>query len=306
MTEDQPSAVWPDGMAAPVSEGGAPRGTGGERPAIVIVCRDATEREAFGRELSGRYGMDYRIVHCGDPAELGTLIRELLVAGTPVALVIGGVGEADPDGIEVLAQVRAVDRAVLRVAAVRWGEWDSARPVFDAVTMGKIDHWVTCPVQSPDEDFYESITRFLGEWRRRYGGSFEPVQVIGEQWSARSLELRDAFSRNGIPIGFYDAGSARGRRRLRELGAEPAELPVVVIRFGGQLSVLGNPSNLEIADAFGLMTPDSRWRGVRCRGGGGGPGRAGHRGLCLLRGPTDGGRGARGHRRPGGDQCDDP
>jgi thioredoxin reductase len=176
-------------------------------------------------------------------------------AGTPVALVIGGVGAADPDGIEVLAPVRAIDRTVVRVAAFRWGEWDSARPVFDAVALGKIDHWVTCPVQSPDEDFHESITRFLGEWRRRHGGGFEPVQVIGEQWSARSLELRDAFSRNGIPIGFYDAGSARGRQRLQELGAEPAELPVVVVRFGGRQSVLNDPSNLEIADAFGLMTP---------------------------------------------------
>ena len=254
MTEEQSSAVRPERMAAPVGEGRAPRGAGRERPAIVIVCRDAMEREAFGRELSGRYGMDYRIVHCGDPAELGAVIRELLAAGTPVALVIGGVGEADPDGIEVLAPVRAIDRTVVRVAAVRWGEWDSARPVFDAVTMGKIDHWVTCPVQSPDEEFHESITRFLGEWRSQRGG-FEPVQVIGEHWSARSLELRDAFSRNGIPIGFYDAGFARGRQRLRELGAELAELPVVVLRFGGRQSVLANPSNLEIADAFGLMTP---------------------------------------------------
>ena len=42
-----------------------------------------------------------------DPAELEPVIRELLAAGTPVALVIGGVGEADPDGIEVLARVRA-------------------------------------------------------------------------------------------------------------------------------------------------------------------------------------------------------
>jgi thioredoxin reductase (NADPH) len=81
------------------------------------------------------------------------------------------------------------------------------------------------------------------------------VQVIGEHWSPRSQELRDAFSRNGIPLGFYDAGSARGRQRLAELGSGSAELPVVVVRFGGQQQVLANPSNLEIAEAFGLMTP---------------------------------------------------
>src|SRR5204863_3103804 len=47
----------------------------------------------------------------------------------------------------------------------------------------------------------------------------------------------------------------RGRQMLRELRAGPADLPVIVIRFGGQRPVLANPSNLEIADAFGLMTP---------------------------------------------------
>jgi thioredoxin reductase (NADPH) len=141
------------------------------------------------------------------------------------------------------------------VAAVRWGEWDTARPIFEAITAGKIDHWVTRPVQSPDEQFHESITRFLGEWSTRRGGGFEAVQVIGEHWSARSQELRDTFTRNGIPLGFYDADSARGRQVLDQLHAGSAELPVVVLRFGGQRSVLANPSNLEIADAFGLMTP---------------------------------------------------
>ena len=182
-------------------------------------------------------------------------MKELIAAGTPVALVIGGVGEADPDGIEVLARVRAIDSTVPRVAAVRWGEWDTARPIFEAISTGKIDHWVTRPVQSPDEDFHQAITQFLGEWGSERGGSFEAVQVIGQPWSARSEDLRDTFARNGIPIGFYDAGSGRGRQILGEHHMESAELPVVVIRFDGERAALANPSNLEIAEAFGLTTP---------------------------------------------------
>jgi thioredoxin reductase len=255
MTEDRPSAAQPDRTAAPVGQHSTAPGMGQKRAAIVVVGRDAGVRKALGEELSGRYGVDYQIVVSDEPAVLEPVIRELLSAGMPVALVIGGVGDTDPDGIEVLARVRGIDPTVLRVAAVRWGEWDAARPVFDAVTTGKIDHWVTRPVQSPDEQFHESITRFLSEWSSRHGGGFEAVQVIGAHWSARSQELRDTFSRNGIPLGFYDADGARGQRLLRELRAESAELPVVVLRFGGQQSVLVNPSNLEIADAFGLMTP---------------------------------------------------
>ena len=179
-------------------------------------------------------------------------MRDLRAAGLPVALVIGGVGGQDPDGIEVLAAVRGIDPTALRVAAVRWGDWESVRSVFDAVTVGTLDHWVTTPVQAPDEEFHRSITEFLREWSSGRGGGFEAAQVIGERWSARSQELRDLFARHRIPAGFYDAASGPGRQMLRELGLASPDLPVVVLRFGAGRPALINPSNAEIADAFGV------------------------------------------------------
>ena len=223
--------------------------------AIVLVSSEAGALQALGQELTKRYGADYQVVLCGEPAALETQIRDLLAAGIPVALVIGGVGAEDPDGIEVLAAIRAVDPTASRVAAVRWGEFDAARPLFDAVALGQIDHWVMRPVQTPDEDFHHAITGFLSEWASRRGSGFEAIWVIGERWSARSQELRDTFSRNGIPIGFYDTATQQGQRMIRELGLVSPDLPVVVLRFGADRSTLVNPTNLEIADAFGLMTP---------------------------------------------------
>jgi len=252
MTDNQ----FPVGQAAAQgSREPARGGTTSPKAAIVVACRDAAARDVLTQELGKRYGGDYAIVVCHQPGELESRIRELLAAGTPVALVIGGVGAQDPDGIGVLAAIRAIDPIASRVAAVRWGEFEAARPLFDAVTVGKIDHWIMQPVQTPDEDFHRAITGFLSEWDSRNGGGFEAVWVIGERWSARSQELRDTFSRNGIPIGFYDATSERGRQMLDELGLVSPELPVVVLRFGEKRSTLVNPSNLEIADAFGLMTP---------------------------------------------------
>jgi thioredoxin reductase (NADPH) len=223
--------------------------------AIVLVGSDAATLQALSQELAKRYTADYQVVVCGQPAGLDTQIRDLLATGTPVALVIGCVGAQDPDGIEVLAAIRAVDPTASRVAAVRWGEFDAARPLFDAVALGKIDHWVMRPVQTPDEEFHHAITGFLSEWGSRQGSGFEAVWVIGERWSARSQELRDTFSRNGIPIGFYDAVTQQGQQMLRELGLVSPDLPVVVLRFGAERSTLVNPTNLEIADSFGLMTP---------------------------------------------------
>jgi thioredoxin reductase len=229
----------------------------GAQAAIVVVCGEPGTREVLGRELCKRYGADYQIVVCDRPAEVEPWMRDLRAAGLPVALVIGGVGAQDRDGLQVLAGVRRIDPTALRVAAVGWGDWASVRSVFDAVTLGTIDHWVTCPVQNPAEEFHRSITEFLTEWSSGRGGGFEAVRVIGERWSARSQELRDLFSRHRVPAGFYDATSGQGRQMLCELGLELPELPVVALRFGADRPALVNPSNLEIADAFGVMTPVS-------------------------------------------------
>ena len=229
----------------------------GAQAAIVIVCRDPGAREILNRELSKRYGADYQIVVCDRPAELASWMRDLRAAGLPVALVIGGVGAQDPDGIEVLAAIRRTDPTALRVAAVRWGDWDSVRSIFDAVTVGTVDHWVERPVQAPDEEFHRSVTEFLREWSSGRGGGFEAVRVIGERWSVRSQELRDLFARHRIPAGFYDATSERARQMLAELGLESPELPVVVLRVAAEQATLVNPSNRQIADAFGVMTPIS-------------------------------------------------
>ena len=42
---------------------------------------------------------------------------------------------------------------------------------------------------------------------------------------------------------------------LAGLGLDSADLPVVVLRFAAERPALVNPSNAEIADAFGVMTP---------------------------------------------------
>jgi thioredoxin reductase len=232
--------------------GGEPAGA---PAAIVIVCREPGARQILHRELSQRYGSDYQIVVCDRPAELAPWMRDLRAAGLPVALVIGGVGAQDPDGIEVLSAVRAIDPTALRVAAVRWGDWPSRRSVFEAVTVGTVDHWVIRPVQAPAEEFHRSITEFLREWASQRGGGFEAARVIGQRWSARSQELRDLFARYRVPAGFYDATSKRARQMLHELGLASPDLPVVVLRFGAEPATLVNPSNRQIADAFGLMRP---------------------------------------------------
>ena len=254
-----PAEGAPADRAAPEETGPRP-GTGqgaAGRAAIVVVSRDDAILRRVQHELTRRYGSDYQVVSCDYPPGLAAQLQSLQAAGTPVALVVGGVSSESPDDIEVFAAVRPVEPTALRIAAVRWGDWAVRGPVFDALTLGQIDHMAVGPEGSPDEEFHRSITDYLSEWNTRRGGGFEAVWLIGEQWSARSQDLRDAFSRYRIPTGFYDVSTARGREMLDELGLVSPDLPVVVLRFGAGRSVLANPSDIEIAEAFGLLAPIS-------------------------------------------------
>src|SRR5262249_14369193 len=71
------------------------------------------------------------------------------------------------------------------------------------------------------------------------------------QWSLRGHELRSLLARNGVPHAFHSSDSERGRRALREAGAEAAEAPVAIMHDG---RVLVDPSRSELAAAFGVDT----------------------------------------------------
>jgi thioredoxin reductase (NADPH) len=164
-------------------------------------------------------------------------------------------GGVDPDGLTLLRGLHRDHPGAMAVAVVRWGDFDTARPIFEGLTLGQLDRWLYIPEVVGDEEFHKAVTEILEEWSARRGGGFEAVRMIGDRWSERAQHLRDTLSRNRIPLGFYDADSADGRAMLAGLNLESPRLPVVQLRFRPGRPVLEDPSDLDIADAFGLLTP---------------------------------------------------
>ena len=227
--------------------------TEGQRAALGVLTRDAAIRERTDRELHRRYDRDYAVVAGADPAEVRAGLRE--AGDPPVAVLFGGLGDDDPDGLARLRDLHVACPGALAVALVRWGAFETAQPIFEGLTLGQLDRYVTAPEQEADEEFHRAVTEYLEEWATRQGGGFEAVRIIGDRWAERSQHLRDTFTRNRIPIGFHDVESRRGRALLADLRLESPRLPIVVLRFRPGRPVLQDPSDLEIADAFGLLTP---------------------------------------------------
>ncbi|QTE27917.1 FAD-dependent oxidoreductase [Pengzhenrongella sicca] len=223
-----------------------------ERPAIVLASRDERTLHLVGTELDRRYGRDYAIVRCR-PESAHDLLTHLRDDGTQVALVIGAT--EDDDGIDVLGAVRELHPAAVRIVVVTWGRFDTAERVFDALGAGRIDHYCVRPEHPRDEEFHRLVTESLEDWSLAVGGGFEAVRIIGDPSAAISHTMRDLFTRNHIPIGFHDAHTERGRELLEAAGLVNPALPVVILRYKPEPTVLVAPTFPQIAEAFGLTSP---------------------------------------------------
>ena len=226
------------------------RGHDGAPPAIVLVSRDDGTLRWAGGELDKRYGRDYRVLTAASHDRAVDALEQLRAEATTVALVIATAEDGDAAGL--LRRVRQLHPTARRAVMVRWGDFGRAREVFDALARGAIDHYLVCPEQVRDEEFHSAVTQSLEDWTLEQGSPYEAVRIIGDR-SARSQQLRDGFIRNHIPIRFLDAGSAAGRRVLDGLELAEPRLPVVVLLFTAEPKILQDPSDIEIADAFGLM-----------------------------------------------------
>jgi len=223
-----------------------------ERDSVIVVAAGGS---ALEDDILRRYGADYRVVTPSDLDAAHAELVDLAAAGDDVALILCDCSSDPERAVAMLRQARTLHPVARRCAVVRWGDFASARWVFDALATGGIDRYLIRPDHRNDEELHAGITDALADWQVARGRGFEAVVLVGDARSARVQELRDAFHRNHIPTGFHDATSTTGAELLASLGVPEGPFPVLALRFTPEHAVLTDPADAEIADAFGLMTP---------------------------------------------------
>ncbi len=224
-----------------------------QTPVTLVASADPRTRAVLEAEMRKRYADDYDVIVCHSHDHAIEDLRALAREDRDVALILAGYSAADPAGLDLLAKVRRIHPAAMRAAVVNWGEFHTADRLFEALATGGADSFLVRPENARDEEFHASVTQLLEDWHLARGAGFEAVRLIGESLSPRVSELRDSFNRNHIPIGFYDAATEEGRNILDGLGVDGLVLPVVILNFTNEPRVLTDPTDLEIADAFGLF-----------------------------------------------------
>jgi thioredoxin reductase (NADPH) len=222
-----------------------------DAPVLLIVDDDPQARGVVERELCKRYGADYQVICVGSADDPLRLLARLRDDRRPVSIVLAGQSMSQMTGVELLARVRESHGTAKRLLLMNWEYGPPPEPILQALTLGHIDAYAERPMTAPDEEFHLVVTELLEKWARSNLPRPEFMRVVGEEWSARSHEIRDLLSRNVLPFGFYPADTGPGKALLEQAGATAAALPVIIM-FDGR--VLENPSNTQLAEAIGMRT----------------------------------------------------
>jgi thioredoxin reductase (NADPH) len=221
---------------------------------MLVVEDESSALERIREELRRRYGSDYQVVCEKSPQRALARLEAMRERGEELALVLADQWMPEVTGENLLARAKTLHPNAKRAMLVDWGAWahhPTAEAILRSMALGHIDYYVLKPWRTRDEYFHRTITEFLHEWERASSGAPQEITVVAEPASPRCHEIRSLLTRNGVPHVFHPSDSPYGRDLLRETGKEGCSEPVV-LSFDGR--VLQNPSNAELAGAYGVTT----------------------------------------------------
>ncbi len=229
--------------------------TPAEVPLLLAVDDNADLLREVEQELQSRYVPNYRVRCLGSADEGRAALEALAAEGEQVALVLAGETLADASGTGLLAEVRRSFPHAQRVLLIGWGRLadpHTGEAIFEAISHGRMDHYLLRPSHPPDEQFHQAISSFLLAWAEAGQRAPYTVNVIGQAWSGRAYQLREVLGRCAIPHRFHLAGSDEARAIL--VGTDARRYPLIVMPDG---NILEDPSDAELAMASGTtVDPD--------------------------------------------------
>jgi thioredoxin reductase (NADPH) len=226
------------------------------QPVLLAVDNDHDILTALQRDLTRRFGSDYRVVTASTPE---ATLAELAV-DDQVAVAIADQWLSDTTGLDFLIACHQVYPAAKRVLLVTYGDYAGGTEAVRAISLGQLDEVLNKPWGDPELELYPLVSVLLSQRNRgavAAGSQPEVARIVGPQWSARSHQLRDLLTRNSIVHGFYDVATPEGRQLLKQAGVAAADRPIVLL-FSGQ--VLIDPPNEQLAEALGVQTKPARNR----------------------------------------------
>ncbi len=233
------------------------------RPVILTVDDDPTVSRAVARDLRRHYGEHYRIMRADSGPGGLEVIRQVVLRGEQVAVILADYRMPRMNGVEFLEQAMDLVPQARRALLTAYADTNAA---IAAINVVDVDHYLLKPWEPPEEKLYPVVDDLLAAWERDGKPAERKIKILGHPWSPASYDVRDFLARNLVSYRWYNVTDPDGARLLAAAGAEPTQVPVVVTSDGAPLI---QPSLLDLANAVGLnTTPEGDFYDVVIIGGG--------------------------------------
>ena len=151
----------------------------------------------------------------------GSAWRSTPTSGVEVALVLAGPWLDGATGSELLREVRHLHPHAMRSLLIAWGDWGqkaTGEAIFDGIAQGHFDSYVLRPAAHPTSCSTRRSPGLLLDWAESQRAAPYTVHIVGESWSGRAYELREALRQCAIAHNFCLADSAQGRELVAAAG----------------------------------------------------------------------------------------
>jgi thioredoxin reductase (NADPH) len=232
------------------------------RPLLLAVDPDPAALDRIEGELQRGFGGDFRIRTELSSAEALRVLTTARDRGERVAVIMSDQLPGDElTGTDLLARAQTLHPDARRALLIRWGAWaepDTARTVWQAMTLGEINYYLLKPWISPDDLFRRTVAEFVQEWSRSDARNLREAVVLAAADSVRGHEVHRLLTRMGVPAAFRALGTASAAGAISFLQDRGHQLQkaetVVWMPAIDDDRVLLDPDDLEVAAAWGIPT----------------------------------------------------
>ena len=227
---------------------------------LLTVDADPVVLDRVEGELQRSFGSDFRVRGelAGDDAlRLLDTTHEL---GQRVAVVLVDHALPEEQRAGVFGRARTLHPDARRALLIDWGAWadrDVASAILTAMAVGDISYYVLKPWIERDELFHRTIAEFVQEWSRSEVSNLREMVVVADaalRPGARRPQPADPQRHpERVPASAAPSSPTRCSEKSGDDGARRRQVLVWMPAVGG--AVLRDPTDAEIAEAWGIHTP---------------------------------------------------